>query len=137
MSFLKYGKDGGDESTVWGFWLVEIKSLFSAALLVFENGSREAYHSHAFNSLSWVLKGGLYEDRVQYGQHSYKVYYPSLKPVFTSRDNVHKVTSIGRTWVITFRGPWAQYWWEWFEDTKKWVTLTHGRKIVLVTDDRN
>mgnify|MGYP001575993171 CR=1 FL=1 len=57
MKLFYYGKDGGPESHVWGFWLIEAKSLFSIVLLRFENGTREAYHSHAFNSLSWVLRG--------------------------------------------------------------------------------
>ena len=55
MKLCYVGKDGGPESTVWGFWLIEIKKLFSVALLCFENGSREAFHTHAFNSVSWVL----------------------------------------------------------------------------------
>lgn len=61
MKILKYGKDGGPESTVWGYWLIEWKPVFSVALLCFENGSREAYHSHAFDSVSWLLKGQLVE----------------------------------------------------------------------------
>jgi hypothetical protein len=33
MNFLNKTKDGGPESTVWAYWLIEIKSLFSVALL--------------------------------------------------------------------------------------------------------
>ena len=64
MKLFSYGKDGGEESTVWGYWLCEFKSLFSVALLCFEDGSREAYHDHAFNSISWVLSGKLTESIV-------------------------------------------------------------------------
>ena len=49
MKLFKYMKDGGPESTVWGYFLIEIKSLFTIVLLHFKNGSREAYHNHAFN----------------------------------------------------------------------------------------
>ena len=42
MRLFFYGKDGGQYSTVWGYWLIEIKSLFSVVLLRFEGDSREA-----------------------------------------------------------------------------------------------
>lgn len=126
MKFCYVGKDGGPESTVWGFWLIEIKSLFSIALLCFENGSRDAYHSHAFNSVSWVLTGGLFEDTIQPYRRT-KVYWPSLLPVITRRQEMHKVSSIGRSWVLTFRGPWRERWQEYLPLEKRLRTLTHGR----------
>ena len=127
MKFFKHMKDGGPESKVDGYWLVEIKSLFSVVLLLFSNGSREAYHSHAFNAYSWVLQGRLHE----YPLHSWSNYYaPSLKMIFTPRRMFHKVTSIGDTWVLSFRGPWADTWQEFLPDKAKFQTLTHGRKVV-------
>ena len=106
------------------------------ALLCFENGSREAYHSHAFNSISWVLKGRLEEDVIE--QDSVRMlwygtlrYDPSLKPIFTSTNRMHKVTSVGRTWVLTFRGPWARTWKEFLPKSGEFVTLSNGRKVVV------
>lgn len=125
MRFLYWGKDGGKESKVWGFWPVEIKSLFSIALLKFENGSREAYHSHAFNSISWVLSGRLTEYEKNTGRAS--IYNSSLKPIITKRDTFHMVKSLGTTWVLTFRGPWADTWEEFRTREGRMVTLTHGR----------
>lgn len=125
MRLLYWGKDGGKESTVWGFWPVEIKKLFSVALLKFVGASREAYHTHAFNSISWVLKGRLVEE-ILLGD--IKVHDPSFKPVITKRTDFHKVSSVGTTWVLTFRGPWADTWNELVNFNK--VTLTHGRQIV-------
>lgn len=127
MKIFSYGKDGGDKSTVWGYWLVEIKSLFSVALLCFEDGSREAYHSHAFNCISWVLKGQLNEKYVTGGGNVYK---SGFRPVFTYRDTFHKVSSTGRTWVLTFRGPWSKTWNEYIPETNSLITLTHGRKDI-------
>ena len=132
MKLFSYGKDGGPDSTVWGLWLIESKALFSIALLCFENGSREAFHSHAFNSISWVLRGKLRELvmlDVPTVIYCYR-YYPSFKPVFTSRTRFHKVASEGRSWVLTFRGPWADTWKEYLPKLKKFVTLTSGRKVV-------
>ena len=125
MRLLFWGKDGGAESTVWGFWPVEIKSLFSVALLVFEDGSREAYHTHAFNSVSWVLRGRLTEYIIK--SQETNLYNPSFKPIITKRDTFHKVRSIGRTYVLTFRGPWSDTWQEYRQRENKHVTLTHGR----------
>lgn len=125
MKLLYKGKDGGPESTVTGYWLVEIKGLFSIALLCLEDGSREAYHSHAFNALSWLFSGELREDHVD-GREA--VYKPSLSPIWTSRDTFHKVTSKGRSWALTFRGPWLPKWHEFLPNENRFRTLTHGRK---------
>lgn len=127
MKLFSYGKDGGPESTVWGYWLIEVKSLFSIALLCFEDGSRDAYHSHAFHSLSWLLKGWLVEHRIY--EPNTTTYRPSLWPIWTSKSNMHKVRSMGRSWVLTFRGPWASTWQERGPD-RKLTTLAHGRKVV-------
>lgn len=127
MKFLKKLKDGGPESRVTGYFLVEIKSLFSIVLLKFEDGSRDAYHSHAFNAVSWLLSGELREMNI----HGYRItrYWPSFKPILTPREMFHKVTSIGTSWVLSFRGPWSETWQEYVPD-KGDVTLTHGRKVV-------
>lgn len=127
MKLFHYGKDGGPDSTVWGYWLIEWKSLFSVALLCFEDGTREAYHSHAFNAISWVLSGKLVE--YTYKDCSFpQAYWPSFKPIVTRRTKFHKVSSVGRTWVLTFRGPWNDTWQEHSADGD--IVLTHGRKVV-------
>lgn len=133
MKLFKKMKDGGPLSTVTGYWLVEIKSLFSVVLLKFEDGSRDAYHSHAFNSLNWMW-GEVDEERIV-PTHDDVYRYPyvtkrtkmrsRLLPYFTSRDNIHKVTSKGTTWVLSLRGPWAETWREYVGGV--WKTLTHGR----------
>ena len=127
MKLFSYGKDGGPDSTVWGFWLIESKALFSVALLCFENGSREAYHSHAFNSYSWVLKGMLQEDILD-GDTLY--YRACIGTIHTPCSRFHKVSSVGRSWVLTFRGPWADTWKEYLPKLKKFVTLKSGRIVV-------
>jgi hypothetical protein len=127
MRLFYYGKDGGADSTVSGFWLIEIKSLFSIALLRFGNGSRDAFHSHAFNAWSWVIKGQLEEEFIGGLGH---LILPSWKPVYTSRNTFHRVRSVGTTWVLTFRGPWARTWDEYLPASNRFRTLTHGRKEI-------
>lgn len=127
MKLFHKAKDGGVESKVTGYWLIEWKSVFSIALLCFDRGSREAMHNHAFNAISWVLKGALTEwlpngDPV--------CYHPSGLPIYTSRNRMHMVRGMAdKTWVLTFRGPWDNTWKEQFPDGKE-ITLTHGRKEV-------
>ena len=132
MKFLSVGKDGGPESSVTGFWLVEIKSLFSVVLLRFDGKSREAFHEHAFNCVSWLLRGRLIEhimpddDLTDIEAGSPIVYTPSLFPIWTWRDTFHKVDSVGNSWVLSFRGPWSRTWREY---DGNYQTLTGGRKI--------
>lgn len=127
MKVFKLLKDGGPFSRVWGFFIIEAKRLFSVVLLHFADGSREAYHSHAFNAVSWVLKGKLVEHEIN---GKVNVYTPSLKPIYTPRSMFHKVVSDGDTFVVSFRGPWANEWQEYLPDKRSFLTLTHGRRVV-------
>lgn len=133
MKFFKLASDGGKDSGVVGFFLVEIKSLFSIVILRFNNGTREAFHSHAFNALTWFLKGNVKEHRISPSdptQEETKIFGPSLKPKYTPRENHHKVESLGTSWAISFRGPWVDTWKEFRPTLGKFITLTHGRQIV-------
>lgn len=127
MKLLRYGKDGGPKSTVWGFWFIEIKPLFSIVLLCFEKGSREVFHSHAFNALTWWIRGDVEEYLID---GTVRVWAPSFKPKYTPRSCFHKVYAIRRTWAISIRGPWQDKWFERNPITNTTVTLTHGRKVV-------
>jgi hypothetical protein len=91
MKFLSKGKDGGPESSVTGYWLIEVKSLFSIVLLRFDGLSREAYHTHTFNSWSLLLKGTLLETLKNGLRHIYHAPWP----IITKRETYHKVDSLG------------------------------------------
>jgi len=127
VKLLRWEKDGGPESRVAGLFVIEIKSLFSVVLLRFSDGSRDAYHSHAFDAISWVLCGRLAEAVWQ--ELGWWVYSPSWRPIVTRRSRFHRVTSVGTTWVLSFRGPWAD---TWLEETRARgvYRLTHGRREV-------
>lgn len=126
MKFLEWSKDGGPESNVSGFFLLEWKGGFSIAILRFANGTRDAYHSHAFNAWSWLLSGMLIEKLVDGGL---VVYRPSARYIYTSRSRYHKVASVGTSWALTFRGPWTETWLE-RRPVEGDVVLTNGRKVV-------
>ena len=128
LRFFAWRKDGGYESKVQGFFVVEIKKLFTIAVLRFDEGGREAFHSHAFNCISWVLSGGLREVLRSGGE---KIYRPGLRPVVTRRSTNHQVFGLAKsTWVVTFRGPWSDTWEEFVPSTGETKTLTYGRRTV-------
>lgn len=120
--FIGKRKDGGPESRVTG-WFIEWKAVATVCLLRFDGGSRAAYHSHAFHAVSWVLRGLLLEYVVWGGFNRYR---PSVVPVFTARENMHQVVSVGTSWVLSFRGPWSASWYEQV-DGVLWQ-LFHGRR---------
>jgi len=123
--------DGGKNSGVTGYMLIEWKKFFSIGLLHFKKGSREAYHSHAFNAVTWWLKGNVTEERIIKinDPKIKKDFSASLRPKITKRDNLHKIISHCDTWALTFRGPWVDYWDE-VKAAEGRITLTHGRKVV-------
>lgn len=125
MKLFHKAKDGGPESNVTGYWLVEAKKFLSVALLRFSDGTRDAFHEHAFDSVNWILRGKVVEEHIDGNVVEHR---PSWWPVLTPRETFHRVRSEGTTWVFTIRGPWKDTWREYVAD--KFVTLTHGRKIV-------
>lgn len=125
MKFFSKGSDGGPESGVTGYWLVEIKPLFSVVLLRFEKGTREAYHSHAFNAWTLWLRGRVLEHDVNLGPPKE---FKAGRFKYTPRSKFHKVEALETTWALSVRGPWAKHWQE--SRGGEVVTLTHGRKVI-------
>lgn len=125
MKFLSWAKDGGPESPVDAFFIIESKRFGSIVLLRFNAGGREAYHSHAFHALTWFISGDMVEQDID---GSYLPYERSVFPKYTPRSKNHRVRAYRTSYAISIRGPWAA---TWTEDTdEKTVTLTHHRKIV-------
>ena len=127
MKFLSYGTDGGKKSGVTGFWLFEIKSLFSIAFLRFSKGTRENYHSHAFNAYSWFLKGKVEEQHL--GKPS-KTWTPSIFPKYTPRSTFHRVNALENTYALTIRGPWSKSWMEYDPVSEEYIELQNGRQEI-------
>ena len=125
MKFFKRGPDGGEGSGVTALYLVEIKSLFTVAILRFEGESRRAYHNHAFNALTLWLRGRVVEE-LRDGDINY---FRPGNVKYTPRTCFHKVHVHGTpVWALSFRGPWSKTWQEDREGSV--VTLTHGRVVL-------
>jgi hypothetical protein len=127
MKFFKKSHDGGADSGVTGYWLIECKWLFSIVLLRFSKGSREAFHSHAFNAWTLWLKGEVEEELWAEGV---KLTWKPFQWKYTPRNRFHKITAKEVSWCISFRGPWWDHWQEFKKN--QLITLTHGRRIVSV-----
>ena len=125
MRLFSKVKDGGPESPVNAYFLFELKSFGSIALLRFNKGTREAFHTHAFNALTWFLLGSMEEEIFKGSSKKYKV---SFIPKLTKRTDNHRVKADKTSWAVTIRGPWAE---TWTEDTPdKTTVFAHGRRIV-------
>lgn len=127
MRFLHWGRDGGPKSSVMGFWIIEIKWLFSIVFIRFDGSTRENFHSHAFNALTWWLTGEVVEILKDGTTKSWR---PSFWPKLTRRSCFHKVQPLRRTWALSIRGPWSKTWLEYNRGTQELTTLTNGRKVV-------
>ena len=124
LKFFSKSPDGGANSGVTGYFLVEIKWLFSVVLLKFERGTREAFHEHAFNALTIWLSGMVREEH----RDGRVCYFTAGMRKRTPRNVFHKIIALEPSWALSFRGPWVD---RWREDRKgKLVTLTHGRQVV-------
>lgn len=124
MKLLWRAADGGKNSGVTGYFLIEWKSVFSVVLLHFNKGSREAYHSHAFNAWTLWLWGLVVELHREGGMKVFMM--GDLKRTY--RDTFHKVECLETAWALSIRGPWSSTWQE--DRNGKLVTLTHGRREV-------
>jgi len=129
MKLFTKCKDGGPQSPVDGYFLIEWKSVFSIVLLKFNKGGRENYHTHAFNAWTWFLFGDLIELRKRLTGASTYRYSFSLIPKFTPRSNNHRVIAFRDSWCLSIRGPWSKYWTE-TTPTGEVIKMTHGRKVI-------
>ncbi len=129
MRIFSKAKDGGPRSPVDAYFIIELKNFFSIALLKFNEGSRENYHTHAFDALTWFISGELVEEEVSGDTY---VYTRSIWPKCTPKDKCHRVRSLTTSWCFTIRGPWSDTWEEYNERTDTTTVYTHGRHVVEV-----
>lgn len=131
MRFFQKVKDGGPNSPVDAYVLIEIKNLFSIMFLKFNKGEREQFHTHAFHAWTWFLGGEATEERLyEEGSVVTTFYRRSWLPKFTSKGNNHRVIALKDSWCFTLRGPWQEAWTEHDFVKKEKTTFTHGRKVL-------
>ncbi len=129
-NFLIKKKDGGPDSPVDAYFLFESKKFGSIALLRFNKGMRQQYHSHAFNAYTWFISGLIIEEELTDSNHIHRIYDWSILPKITPKTLIHRVAALRDSWCFTIRGPWDSTWFEVDPKTQTTTTFTHGRKIV-------
>ena len=127
-NWMNKRKDGGHKSPVDAYFVIEIKSLFSIAILKFNKGGRVEYHTHAFSAWTWFITGVLWEQDIDGSWYEYVRKWKAKK---TPRNKNHRVLAKQDSWCITIRGPWCETWAEYNPDTNTTTKLTHGRKVVV------
>lgn len=137
MLFFKKRYDGGSNSGVTGYWVFEIKWLMSIVLLKFTPNHRENFHSHAFNAITFWLKGKVTEEQMHLdAKVKTLTRYKAFDLKFTPRDSVHKIHCTSPAWALSIRGPWHKKWFEYNEAQDKIITMTHGRKVITNAKDQ-
>ena len=109
------------------FTLFEWKRFFCIYLHVFNTIKQDRFHSHAFNGVAFLVRGG-YEEEVKKGNLSYRKWIgPGIR--YIPRQYNHRLLkSKPNTISILFTGPWSK---TWTEENDQYVrTLTWGRKEV-------
>ena len=124
MKLFSKAPDGGIDSGVTGYFLIEHKKYLSIVLLHFQKGTREAYHSHAFNAITIWIKSKV----IEYHLNKSNKNWCAGKIKYTDRNTFHKIEALNSTWALSFRGPWVDTWQEY--KNNKLITLTHGRKEI-------
>lgn len=127
MKLFNKCKDGGPDSPVEAYFLIEWKSVFSIAILKFNKGGREAFHTHAFNAFTWFLFGELKEEDKDGSVYTYS---SGFLPKLTKKDKNHRVKATKDSYCLTLRGPWSKFWTEFDKSSNTTTTFTHGRKVV-------
>ncbi len=109
------------------FTIFECKRLFSIYFHVFNTIKQDRFHTHAFNGIAIVLRGGYLEEIKDGSEVLKKQIRPGIR--FIPRNYNHRLLeSKPNTLSILFTGPWSK---TWTEENDQFVrTLTWGRKEI-------
>jgi hypothetical protein len=103
-----------------GIWLYNWKTIL-----------QNRFHTHAFSSYAFLLRGSYTEEVIVDGKIETRVVNQWLKPRYLPQNYCHKILKAEpKTWTIVFFGKWMPFWWEYFQDTKTWVKYAWGRKVI-------
>lgn len=128
MQFFKKNRVALGEGHLDRYTLIEIKSLFSVYVHVFNTIAQDRFHTHAFDAFALVVKGS-YEEEWKGGDQVVRrqTIRPGLRRI--PRLHFHRLLrSEPNTVSIMITGPWRK---KWIEETADCVRiLTWGRKEV-------
>lgn len=117
--------------TVTRYTIIEIRWLFSIYVHRIDTEFQDRFHTHAFNALAFLFKGG-YVEEVQDGIGGGKTWLRTVKRGFRyiPRMYNHKILKAAPgTTTLLLAGPYSELW---TEETDDWVRLiTKGSKEVI------
>lgn len=103
-----------------GIWIYNWKTI-----------GQNRFHTHAFNSIAVTLSGSYKQEIIKNGEIITEVIKNRFRPRYLPKNYCHRILEADpQTWTIVFFGKWGKYWYEYFQDSKKWVKYTWGRKVV-------
>ncbi len=103
-----------------GIWIYNWKTI-----------DQNRFHTHAFSSVAFTLRGQYTEEVIQDGKIERRVVRKLFRPRRLPENYCHRVLEAEpNTWTMVFFGKWTTHWWEYFQDSKTWVKYTWGRKVV-------
>lgn len=116
------------EGHVDQYILFENKYLFSIIFYRWATIDQIRFHTHAFNSIAFLLKGWYWEKVIFNGIEMTNFVNVPLVPRLINKGYCHAIENAKPgTMTMVLVGPWCQNWYEYFPDTKKWVKYKWGR----------
>lgn len=114
------------------FTIFEFKPLCGIIINIFNTVDQDRFHSHAFHSWSWMIRGWYEEDTLMFDknyQYIGEVNKRITKSRIIPRNYIHKIKRSSKNAIsVTFEGSWLPYWSEYFDDGR--VKVYHwGREV--------
>lgn len=106
--FMKKKKiDLGDQS-VTELTILEYKKLFSIKLFKFHksSGKQDRFHTHAFNALSFLIKGDYTEEIIK-DNKIMKCRRNRSRILYIPKDSYHRITKSDSCYTLLLTGPWG------------------------------
>jgi len=131
MIFFKKKRVELGDGHIIQYTIFESKYLGGIWLYNWKTIKQNRFHTHAFNSIAFLLNGKYTEEVIEDSQIKFKVVHQWLKPRLLPKNYCHRILKADpNTWTIVFFGKWIPHWWEYFSDTKTWVKYGWGRKVL-------
>lgn len=89
------------------------------------------FHTHAFNSICFTLKGSYRQEVIVNGVKSEETVKKLFRPRLLKRNYTHRIIKAEpKTVTCVIFGRWMDHWYEYFEDSEIWVKYTWGREVL-------
>ncbi len=131
MIFFKKKRIELGDGHIVQYTIFENKHLGGIWLYNWKTIKQNRFHTHAFNSVAFLLSGKYAEEVIHAGKIETRIVDQWLKPRFLPKNYCHRILFANpNTWTIVFFGKWIPHWWEFFKESNTWVKYGWGRKVI-------